>query len=335
MVNPAISIQNLNGELASINSKFDLVSVVNESLNTVSQYASSVETKLGTQIGQVVGGFQSLTQELDNIVPTAANAVTGVAGALTNPVETVGMALSSFSQLSNLLNNPLENSAGVTNKGLALLTENPPGMEIRKSTSNQNTALQALTEDTVDGGFLEFTVTAATPEAIANTLQSITSYPANIISSAVETLAAGIVGAQNLISSVIGSVLKGVNTFFGFIDKVTGFISNAIQTLTQGLTGIVNNLIEAVVAPFQSVINTVVSAVVIPIELTLNIKSLIETGFTSQAAELLSPFSDLGVLDIEAQLLNIPTTLGNMIENTAAQFLITTPFNTIGSSNGS
>ena len=335
MANPAISIQNLNGELANINSKFDLVSVVNESLNTVSQYASSVETKLGTQIGQVVGGFQSLTQELDNIIPSAANAVSSVAQALIAPVETVGMALSSFGQLSSLLNNPLENSAGVTNKGLALLTENPPGMEIRKSTSNQNSALQALTEDdSVDGGFLEFAVTAATPEAIANTLQSITEYPASVISSAVETLAAGIVGATNLISSVIGSVLKGVNTFLGFIDKVTGFVNNAIQTLTQGLTGIVNNLIEAVVAPFQSVINTVVAAVVIPIELTLNIKSLIETGFTSQAAELLSPFSDLGVIDIETQLLGIPTNLGSMIENTAAEFLITTPFNIIGSSNG-
>lgn len=346
MTNPVISLQNLNNELTATVAKFDLLSVVNSAQTAVTDFATSIETKLGTQINQVVGGFQSLTQELDDVVPIVNGQIQlsssissfglnvgGLSVSLNVPAIDLGQSLAGFSTAASQLTSGLENAAGVANKGIALLTENPAGLEIQKQVSDLNNDLQALTEDTMGGGFLEFAITAATPEAIANTLQKITGEPIEKITNAIKEIAPGINGAIDSINKVIGGALQGLSVVQDFIGSVTGFINNTLTSLTQGLTGLVNNVIESVVSPFQSVIDGLIADVeaVLPVDINFEIKANIEAGLTSEAAALLQPFTTLSIDQIEAELLTIPTTLSDMLTDSTLKISISTPINIIGS----
>ena len=339
MTTPAISIQNLNSELASVTAKFDLLSVANTAQNAVVNFATAVETKLGTQVGQVVGGFQSLTQELDDVVSfvggkpitlsVGVNASTGLSLNVA-PAQDLAASLSGFSQVASSLNAPLENASGVMNKGIALLAENPPGLNIKKETSASNSDLEALTEDTVEGGFLEFSVTAATPEAIAKTLNKVTNESVQAISSAISDIAPGIVGIASGIQSIIAPVLNGISLVSNLVNNVVGFISNTVQALTQGLTGFVNNLIESVAAPFQSVIDNITTGLALPFDINIELKGIIELGDIGRAAELLQGYSNIPISEIESKLLAIPTSLSSMLSNNKLQVSISTPVNIIG-----
>lgn len=345
MTNPVISLQNLNNELSATVAKFDLLSVVNSAQTAVTDFATAVETKLGTQINQVVGGFQALTQELDDVVPIVNGQIQlssnlsafglnvgGLSVSLNVPAIDLGQSLAGFGAAASQVTGALENAAGVANKGIALLTENPVGLEIKNQVSNLNSDLQALTEDVVEGGFLVFAVTAAIPEAIANTLQKITNEPIEKITNALKEIAPGINGAIENINKVIGGVLKGFSIVQDFIGSVTGFINNTITALTQGLTGFINNVIESAVAPFQTVIDGVIADVekVLPVDINFEIKANIEAGLTGKAAELLQPYTTLNINDIESKLLAIPTSLSGMLSNNAIKINISTPINIIG-----
>lgn len=342
MANPVIGIQNLNAELSSVNAKFDLLSVVNAGQTALGQYASAVETKLGTQIGQSVSGFQSLTQELDDVAPIVngsvatsstlsqlAQSTTGIGSSIL-PSETISGGLAGFGGAASQLNTGLENAAGVSNRGVALLAENPPGLEIQKQASGSNSDLESLTEDTMGGGFLQFAVTAATPEALANTLSKITGEPVNKITSALQDVAPGIVGSPELLQSTIGNVLQGKSIVEGFTSALSGFAAAALGSLTQGLTGVINNAIEVSAGPYRTALSGITKGLPIPDLVSLEVKTSIESGLVSKAAELLLPYSQLSVGEIEAQLLTIPTTLSEMVSNDNMKSSISTPVNTIG-----
>ncbi len=64
----AIDISTLNSQLSSFNSKVKFADVLTSTFDVQGKLAAAVTTKLGTEINQVVGGFQALTQQADTAI---------------------------------------------------------------------------------------------------------------------------------------------------------------------------------------------------------------------------------------------------------------------------
>ena len=170
------------------------------------------------------------------------------------------LAAAKLSNLGALINDTLSGFTSLTqvtdpskliDGGIALLTEDPTGINIKKTTPPTNSSLEALTEDTVGGGFLNIEVTAGTPQAVATALKRVSSASTSAIQTAVKEIAPNIAGVTDKLDGVIADLQKGRSavaglkgTFEQFTSKlstqVTGDLLDALgdlpSKLAEGLT---------------------------------------------------------------------------------------------------
>lgn len=210
----AIDISTLNSQLSSFNSKVKFAEVLTSTFDVQEKLAAAVTTKLGTEINQVIGGFQALTQQAD----TALDAVMG--------------------------------------GGVAMLAQDPPGLQITKDVSSSKNDLEALTEDIVDGGFLNIAITANTPEAIGKALSSITGKPASAILPALQEIGT----LTDKLPSVVGNFIGGTNFLSDVTTKITSLQNIVSLDLSSGLSAILSDLpnqLQGTFAPINAPIKNI------------------------------------------------------------------------------
>lgn len=190
---------NLNLSLGSLTSANNLGSLLNSTFDVQSKLDAAISSKLGTQINQILGGFQSITQEAD----AAADFVSG--------------------------------------SGIAMLVENPPGLDILKQASSQNSDLEAITESTMGGGFLNIAITANTPEAIAKSLSSITNLPATAMSGVLKEISPAIDSITSQLDGVLNQIGKGLDAFGGIVNEISSFEQKISSQFPGGLSGLLGN----------------------------------------------------------------------------------------------
>lgn len=189
----------LNSSLGSLASATNLGSLLSSTFDIQSKLDAAISSKLGTQINQVLGGFQSITQELD--------------------------AVGDF----------------VSGSGIAMLVENPPGLDILKQASALNSDLEAITESTMGGGFLNVAITANTPEAIAKSLSAITNLPPTAMSDVLKEISPAIDSITSQIDGVLGQLNKGLSAFDGILGEISAFEQKLNSQLSGGLAGLLGN----------------------------------------------------------------------------------------------
>lgn len=191
---------NLNLKLGSLSSGNNLGSLLTSTFDVQSKLSTALTSKLGTEINQVLGGFQAITQEAD--VPADF----------------------------------------VSNSGVAMLVENPPGLNVAKQASSSNSDLEAITESTMGGGFLNIAVTANTPEAIAKSLSKITNQPATAMGPALREILPASESFTSQIDGVLGEISKGNSVFSGITQEISTFEQKLSQQLSGGLSALFGNL---------------------------------------------------------------------------------------------
>lgn len=205
-------------------------------------------------------------------------------------------------------------------KGVAVLTENPPGLNIKKPTSGANADLQAMTGDTVDGGFLDFVVTAPTPEATSKALSQVTGQPIDKISSAV----GGLSPQPGQLPSALGDITKNIPIGNSLLSQVSQFTSGLQRQLGSALSGNVKNVAESLNSGFNPVLNKIVNQP-LPPNIRDQVTRLVEQGNTSQAANILTQYSALSVTEIEQLLQTVPTTVSEQVTDPRSTARTTTP----------
>ena len=130
----------------------------------------------------------------------------------------------------------------VSGSGIAMLVENPPGLDILKQASSVNSDLEAITESTMGGGFLNIAITANTPEAIAKSLSAITNLPATAMSDVLKEISPAIDSITSQIDGVLGQIGKGLSAFSGIASELSSFEQKINSQFSGGLSGLLGNV---------------------------------------------------------------------------------------------
>jgi hypothetical protein len=130
----------------------------------------------------------------------------------------------------------------VSGSGIAMLVENPPGLDILKKASSVNSDLEAITESTMGGGFLNIAITANTPEAIAKSLSAITNLPATAMSGVLKEISPAIDSITSQIDGVLGQIGKGLSSFSGIASELSSFEQKINSQFSGGLSGLLGNV---------------------------------------------------------------------------------------------
>ena len=202
-----VSLSSLNAQLAYIQGSLNYETLLGQVTSAQQTLVAEFTSKLGTEINQILGGFQSITQETDNQTPS-----------------TFG-----------------DNVPG----GIAMLVENPPGLEIQKPVSGINSDLELLTEDTVGGGFLNIDVTLGTPKAVGTALSRITGQPASTTQPAVREVSPEMSGVSDKISAVLSNIQNGIASASTLISSVESFIGTMSGRVTGEVLGALQDLPSA------------------------------------------------------------------------------------------
>lgn len=219
-----VDLRSLNSELAYVQGALNYENLLRDVFEAQQKLAAATTSKLGTEIGQVLGGFTTVVQQVEGEISKLTDALPG---------------------------------------GIALLTENPPGLEIKKPTPSTSSDLAALTEETIDGGFLNVDVTLGTPKAVAEALTRITDLPATAVKQAIDEVAPQINGVTDKISSVLADVEKSisvVSNLQGSFQQFTSKLQNQIKgSLLNTLQDLPNQLAENI-APLRAPVMEIVGS---------------------------------------------------------------------------
>jgi len=275
---PEIDVNALNRELRSVAQRANISGLQTTAQQATRQFEALRNTTLSTEVGKIAGGFQSLTEDLDDI-------------------------------------EGLDEAQRVANRGVALLVDNAPGLQIVNNAPGLNSSLETLTEGSVGGGQLNFNVTAATPEAMSKALSQVTGQPLETVSRALSGVTnASVSDLTSAINNVVGKGLTVGNDFLSQVSSFTSSIEQQIGNLTNGFTGQIQNLSEELNGQLSPALNRITNNnIQISESLKPQIARLLETNQISQAAEILSEYSDLPINEIENRLSDIPVTVSEKV----------------------
>jgi hypothetical protein len=279
---PEINVDALNRELGGLAQRVNISGLQEQAQQVVRQFEAIRTTTLSTEVGKIASGFQSLTEDLDDI-------------------------------------EGLDELQKVANRGVALLVDNAPGLQIVNNAPALNSALETLAEGPIGGGQLNFNVTAATAEAMSKALQEVTGEPLETVSRALgEVTNASVSDLQSALNNVVG---KGLPIGDNFLKEVSSFTSNIeeqIGNLTNGFTGQIKNLTEELNGQLGPALNKITSGnLQISESIKPQIAQLLETNQIANAAEILNQYSDLSIAEIEDRLSNIPVTVAEKVGKNA------------------
>jgi hypothetical protein len=115
-------------------------------------------------------------------------------------------------------------------------------LDILKQASSVNSDLEAITESTMGGGFLNIAITANTPEAIAKSLSAITNLPATAMSGVLKEISPAIDSITSQIDGVLGQIGKGLSSFSGIASELSSFEQKINSQFSGGLSGLLGNV---------------------------------------------------------------------------------------------
>jgi N-acetylmuramoyl-L-alanine amidase len=285
-----INISKMNSELGSLQNRINFTQIQTAATDAQAQFSALKSTKLGINVGAIEGGFQSLTQEVDNLI---------------------------------------EDATQVAGKGIALLADNPPGINLKAAIESSNlTALQGLTGLTteVTSGINSFTCGLPSPEAIGATLSSVSGKNIDELTSAIESVAPAATAAlasSSVFKQVEGFKLNGTSGIFSGFTKSVGLSTSAVNNyLDKGFGQPLKDLVEATNSPVGNIVSQLSqdTGKLIPNAIKKQINGLVDSKSFLGAAEILSPFSNINVFDIETTLSGINTEISANVFQTNAAF---------------
>ena len=191
----------LNLTLAKLNSPSSLGSLLDTTFDIQLQLDTAITSKLGTQVGQIIGGVQALTQETDGFGDFVSGA------------------------------------------GIAMLAENPPGVQVQKPNSSLNADLSAITEtDIACGGLLAIAIAANNPEAIAKMVKGVVgNISATALNEMMKEISPAIGAIQDKIDGVLANIENGINGALGDVNaalnQALGGVNAAIGQVNEAISG--------------------------------------------------------------------------------------------------
>lgn len=249
------------------------------------QTQSLQTTALGINVNEIIGGFQSLTQEIDVL-----------------PINTAIDA----SEIQ-----------GVFNRGVATLTANPPNLNLTPELDGAiQSSLQSITGLTteISPGLNVALHSLPTPEAVSSALSVVSGEPLENLQGAITSVAPQI--TQGLaVTSVMANQNAGIANSFG--STVTAVTNNLNSYLNQGFGQVLKDVIQATSNPIGFVVEQLTAngpVPNIPSSVTRQVSAFIDNGNYLGAANLLQGFSNLSVSELETQLSQISTRLSSLVD---------------------
>lgn len=301
-----LPVDQISNELSSLVKRLDFGKLpLAQSEAQLSQLSSQV-SQLGTQVGQTTGGFMSLTQELD--IPTEV---------LGDTLSQMQAAAADFSGGQTFgLQEELENIGGVVNRGIVMLAENPPGLQIQNAVSSANAALESLTEGTVGGGFNNINITANTPEAMAKVMSSVGGVPISQARAALGEIVPGVDQLQSNLDGVVNNLQSNLPVINSLTQQVSSFGSNIKETIGDVISakGFLNDTVEKLSGSIKNDIRGLVADNLNIPDGTLEFaKTLVQNKTFDVATDAINAFSNLTPEEITEALAVIDTSLSRDI----------------------
>lgn len=280
---PKVTIENLNQQLNNLTKRVNSEQITDAGASAVSNYQSVTSTTVGLNVNETVGGWQSLTQEIDN------------SG---------------------------DETSSVSNKGMALLTEQPPGVNnlITPLSGPTQTSIQSITGLTtdIDAGLNILVHALPTPEAIGESLSVVSNQPYDNLKPAIESVSpidsksSVSENTINQLSQKINGVPAGIGQEF---NKVTNVINQGLNSfLNQGFGQIIKDLIQANTNSMNYVFSQLTrNGQPLPSGIQHRAIYLIDTKRFKDAALLIKPYSDLAPEVLEDELSRVDTSASSMI----------------------
>ena len=275
---PEINADTLNRELGGVLQRVDIEGIRSQAQEAISQFQALKNTTLATEANRIAAGFQSLTEELDDI-------------------------------------EGLDEADRVAQRGVALLQENAGSLQVVNDPAGSNSDLETLTEGGVGGGQLNFKVTAPTPEAISRALAEVTGEPLENVSRELGAISNSPLGdIQTAVNDVVGKNLNIGQNFLNQVSTFTSGLEAEIGNLKNGFTGQIKNLSENLNGQLSPALNRITAGnAPVVAQLRPQVAQLLETNNVARAAELLNERSPLDLTEIENRLSDIPVTVSEKV----------------------
>ena len=305
---PTVSLKNLNQTIKSLASTNNFDVIETAATSAQSKFTALQSTKVGLTVGKIDGGWKALTQENDGLV---------------------------------------EADTTVVNKGVALLEENPQGVNLTNDfASGSSDALKTITglSDDIKIGINSTVLAMPTPEAIASALQQQSGLALDKLSSAMESVAPNATKALSS-SSVINQFASTVDGLpsgiFKDLETSTNNITSGLtKFFDQGFNQSIKDIIGATIDPIGYAIGQLTqdTGIIVPNETRKQVSALLDKKDYLTAANLLNGYSNLTAIQIETELSNIDTSVGSLVDQLNSVYanlgISTAPVYTIGSQNG-
>lgn len=268
---PQINLKELNNQLTGLGNRVNFDQISSAASEAINNSRALTTSSLSISAGTVSAGLESLTSEVDDLP---------------------------------------EEATGVANKGLAIIADNPPGIQLTQEldTSAQS-SLETITGVTaeISSAVSDVVFTLPTPEAVSDTFQTV----ANVTQDEVRTALSDLV-PENL---TLPAELSESQIYQDFSRTITAVNSSITNFLNQGFGQSIKDLIEATANPLDTFINSITTdgPLGLPKELKRDVIALIDAGNTLGAATIIAAYSDLSLEDIETQISGVSTNVESLI----------------------
>jgi hypothetical protein len=326
-------------ELRRINLSTNIDQIRDQADALIGNRLTSVTSRLGVQPGEVFGGFQALTSEIDDVVPQLNFSVPS------QLVDRMGVAqmTSNVPQLAN----KLTTSVGASSSDLAAITETS-----NIDTSMINVVISGTTPQAIAAALGEVIPksAAALGQATEVSVQEVKSVMEDIVDvnipfneaiTQAETARARITSIadqfaeevlpqlsfnslDNVVTQSISKSNKIVNTSLNAFNRLTQTPLASLNNIKQSFSGILPNIIENLAGSTSSIVSQLSTvngvALTVPPEILNRVRSLIQQNNFNSAATAMSSFSDLPIEDIADRLRQVDVSLsGNLNTSPTAE----------------
>jgi len=226
----------------------------------------------------------------------------------------------------------------VSNRGIALLQENPPGVNLVSTfDGGAKTALQSITglNSEIAEGLNVIVAALPTAEGVGAALENLSTLNIDQLAPAMQSIAPQ--ELQSLAATSAISQLTNSGIFNNFSSTVTAVTSSFQNYLNQGFGQTIKDLIEADTQPVRFAITQLTqdTGIRVPESIKRQVTLLLDQKDFLGAAQLLEPFSNLDIISLETELSQVNTTASSLINQfnpaTSAFGTSTAPVFSLGS----
>jgi len=288
-----IETQDLEKKLQKIEQQSGLTAAIVSANAAIQQNNFNKTTKLGTQVGQVTAGYQSLTQEIDDIAPgvwgSQPEQLTVFRGAINPPVVQLTTELPG---LKDQVKNKVTQYVATSYADDDYVVDN---REVLRSISGVDSS-----DNGILSGFLKVQITSGEPEAIAySTKKAVASATPEQVKTVVSNL-------QNFENKAIELYETSSDDL---LDPIVGVATGTVSSLNKA-TSSVQNISPALSQVSKATIQNLTNFKIPSDELNQAIKLINNNDFNS-AASLISKYSASSVQNISSTLSQAASSVQN------------------------